>query len=110
MRSRMNAFMRSATGAFDWSRVVSQTGHTSSVFEIRGTWGVCRPSDRSDDEEPGEHDRENRADTPVHGSRALSIAASRRARSSSELTAPTNASTTCPSRSMTNVSGNPVTP
>ena len=30
IRSRMNAFMRSATGAFDVSSVVSQTGQTSS--------------------------------------------------------------------------------
>ena len=42
MRTRMNVFMRSATGAFDWSSVVSQTGHTSSASRSAAFGGAAK--------------------------------------------------------------------
>ena len=42
IRSRMNAFIRSATGAFDWSSVVSQTGQTSSASSSAALGGAPR--------------------------------------------------------------------
>ena len=52
IRSRMNAFMRSATGAFDWSRVVLQTGQTNSASRSAAFGGSApaatgRPSSRN---------------------------------------------------------------
>ena len=41
MRTRMNVFMRTATGAFDWSSVVSHTGQTSSASRSAAFGGAA---------------------------------------------------------------------
>ena len=41
IRTRMNVFIRSATGAFDWSSVVSQTGQTSSASRSAAFGGAA---------------------------------------------------------------------
>ena len=75
------------------------------IGRVRRLGGRC---DRSAEQQRASAAATTAASASASRRRArCSIAARRRARSSSELTAPTNASTTRPSRSMTNVSGKP---
>ena len=104
MRTRMNVFIRCAIGAFDWSSVVSQTGQTISASRSAAFGGAASRS-------PGDDERtEHCEQRDSHHDSASSIAERSWPRSSSPFTAPANARTTRPSRSMTNVSGKPVTP
>ena len=78
IRSRMNAFIRSATGAFEVSSVVSQTGQTSSDSSSAAV-GRCSlaPAGAASDERD---ERERRR--PHAGASARSIPASSSAASS----------------------------
>ena len=71
IRSRMNAFMRCATGASDWSSVVSQTGQTSSASRSAAFGGPAACRRRRSDERARENERRekraSRLERAVHG-------------------------------------------